>query len=312
MTFFKLSFITLAALSLSACLEQGEVKNSVISREGVTQADVDLIIAKAKAEERARVLLEIKKQREKAERFTQIRLQQGGGPSVNEFATTRSSVTQAAPCLASQEIPNNYRGDLFAILNETTKVRVHKQRLPILCRSNRSPEIIQRLQAALEVRGYLKPSPPNDLVVIDGIWGVNTLGAVKRYQRDHGLAYGELSLEVLRHLGILGFKAGRSDKEADAAVSHASTSLIKATSVTDTARAYTTKGKAVEVLPLDVAKVLSYGVIDKQAPASRVTSNLASKGEKESSIKPWGVGEPVKVTRQQMCSVNQVIPMPYQ
>lgn len=71
-----------------------------------------------------------------------------------------------------------------------------------LCKKNRSKPLITRLQTALRDRGYLKPLPPIDRVVIDGIWGINTLTALKQYQQDNGLAYGQLTIESLEHLGV--------------------------------------------------------------------------------------------------------------
>ncbi|WP_237264363.1 peptidoglycan-binding domain-containing protein [Thiomicrorhabdus immobilis] len=71
-----------------------------------------------------------------------------------------------------------------------------------LCKVSRSAEIIKALQLALKEKGYLKPSPPLDLVVVDGVWGINTLDAVKAYQKANGLAYGQLTLEVFEHLGV--------------------------------------------------------------------------------------------------------------
>ncbi|WP_029407487.1 peptidoglycan-binding protein [Thiomicrorhabdus sp. Milos-T2] len=71
-----------------------------------------------------------------------------------------------------------------------------------LCKASRSADIIKSLQLSLRDKGYLKPNPPLDLVVIDGIWGINTLSAVKAYQKENGLAYGQLTLEVLQHLGV--------------------------------------------------------------------------------------------------------------
>ena len=71
-----------------------------------------------------------------------------------------------------------------------------------LCKMSRSVEIIKQLQIALKEKGYLKPSPPLDLVVIDGIWGINTLSALREYQRDNGLAYGQVTIETFEHLGV--------------------------------------------------------------------------------------------------------------
>lgn len=78
----------------------------------------------------------------------------------------------------------------------------HKAYRATLCKASRSENIIKQLQIALRDKGFLKPSPPADLVVVDGIWGLNTLKAVKAYQKQHGLAYGQLTIEVLEHLGL--------------------------------------------------------------------------------------------------------------
>lgn len=71
-----------------------------------------------------------------------------------------------------------------------------------LCKKNRSKPLMTRLQTALRDKGYLKPLPGSDRVVIDGIWGETTLVVLKAYQQDHGLAYGQLTIESLEHLGV--------------------------------------------------------------------------------------------------------------
>ena len=78
----------------------------------------------------------------------------------------------------------------------------NKEYKATLCKMSRSESIIKQLQLALKEKGYLKPSPPLDLVVIDGIWGINTLNALKAYQRANGLAYGQLTIESLENLGV--------------------------------------------------------------------------------------------------------------
>lgn len=90
--------------------------------------------------------------------------------------------------------------------NEWT-CRIPKKELSaILCRKSRTKPVIKPLQQALTNLGYLKPLPPLDLVVIDGVWGVNTLEALKHYQKDNGLAYGQLTFESMQHLGVFEFE----------------------------------------------------------------------------------------------------------
>lgn len=81
--------------------------------------------------------------------------------------------------------------------NEWT-CRIPKKELSaILCRKSRTKLVIKPLQQSLTDLGYLKPLLPLDLVVIDGILGVNTLEALKRYQKANSLAYGQLTLESM-------------------------------------------------------------------------------------------------------------------
>lgn len=71
-----------------------------------------------------------------------------------------------------------------------------------LCKMNRTIKLMTRLQTALRDKGFLKPLEGHNTVTIDGIWGSNTLEAVKAYQKQHGLAYGQLTIEVIEHLGV--------------------------------------------------------------------------------------------------------------
>ncbi|MBN2647339.1 MAG: hypothetical protein JXR44_06100 [Thiotrichales bacterium] len=73
----------------------------------------------------------------------------------------------------------------------------------VVCKEDRDPALVERIQGVLAEKGYLKPSPPNDLEVVDGIWGPNTANTLYRYQRDNGLAEGAISFEVLHYMGIM-------------------------------------------------------------------------------------------------------------
>lgn len=66
----------------------------------------------------------------------------------------------------------------------------------ILCETNTTPNVIVKLQKALDARGY-NPGP------IDGVVGAETMAAVNRYQKDAKLARGQLSTETLRSLKVL-------------------------------------------------------------------------------------------------------------
>lgn len=66
---------------------------------------------------------------------------------------------------------------------------------PVLCNTNMTPEIVQRIQTALKQAGH-NPGP------IDGVIGYGTMAAVKSYQRAKGLASGGLTLQTLESLGV--------------------------------------------------------------------------------------------------------------
>lgn len=71
----------------------------------------------------------------------------------------------------------------------------HLEWRPILCETNASPTLVSDVQRALTKAGY----NPGD---IDGILGRDTMGAVNTYQKDKGLASGQLTLETIKHLGV--------------------------------------------------------------------------------------------------------------
>lgn len=122
--------------------------------------------------------------------------------SYSSTTNKKSFDTVLRQCVAGQTIPDPYLGSLPEVLNSNVKAG-DSIRLPTLCKWSRSPEVIRQLQIALSERGFLKPSPPYDLEVIDGIWGVNTLNSLINYQKSRGLAYGQLSIESLVDLGVI-------------------------------------------------------------------------------------------------------------
>lgn len=66
---------------------------------------------------------------------------------------------------------------------------------PILCETNASADLISRVQTALAAAGH-NPG------AIDGILGRSTMAAVNAYQRQKGLASGQLTIETIRSLGL--------------------------------------------------------------------------------------------------------------
>ncbi len=67
---------------------------------------------------------------------------------------------------------------------------------PILCETNTTPGVIERIQQALANAGY-NPGP------MDGVIGSQTMSAVKSFQEANGLAVGQLTMETLRKLSVM-------------------------------------------------------------------------------------------------------------
>jgi hypothetical protein len=64
----------------------------------------------------------------------------------------------------------------------------------VLCETNAGPEKIRQVQQALGGRGYTTRT--------DGVFGADTLSAMEQFQRQQGLAVGNLTVETVRSLGL--------------------------------------------------------------------------------------------------------------
>ena len=67
---------------------------------------------------------------------------------------------------------------------------------PILCETNTTSDIVLRIQRALDKAGY---SPGS----IDGKLGNATMSALSSFQKDNGMASGQLTVRALKKLGVL-------------------------------------------------------------------------------------------------------------
>jgi peptidoglycan hydrolase-like protein with peptidoglycan-binding domain len=61
---------------------------------------------------------------------------------------------------------------------------------------------MKALQSLLYKQGYLNSRELTYDQLVDGVWGETTLDAVKKYQKDHGLLYGQMTIETLEHIGV--------------------------------------------------------------------------------------------------------------
>ncbi len=65
----------------------------------------------------------------------------------------------------------------------------------VICDTNSTPELIAQVQAALDAKGYSTGRS-------DGVFGMSTLHAMERFQRDNGLIVGQLTMETMDALGV--------------------------------------------------------------------------------------------------------------
>ncbi len=65
----------------------------------------------------------------------------------------------------------------------------------VICDTNSTPELIASVQQGLTSRGY---STGN----VDGVFGMSTLRAMEKFQRDNGFIVGQLTFETMDALGI--------------------------------------------------------------------------------------------------------------
>ena len=131
-----------------------------------------------------------------------------------EYKTVKKRVVKTPATTRQVEIPATYKTVKVRKLVEAEKVQripveaeyetVTKRNLvsegkmewrPVLCETNMSGNVILRMQQALMDKGY-DPGP------VDGVYGKLTRSAMTRYQKDNGLASGQLTLTTLKSLNV--------------------------------------------------------------------------------------------------------------
>ncbi|MDP8080099.1 peptidoglycan-binding domain-containing protein [Phocoenobacter skyensis] len=88
-------------------------------------------------------------------------------------------------------IPAEYK----TITKRVVETKPHLEWRGILCETNTTPDLIRRLQTALNKKGYRSGK-------VDGVLGRDTLRAVIKYQRANNLPSGQLTLATLKSLGL--------------------------------------------------------------------------------------------------------------
>jgi hypothetical protein len=131
-----------------------------------------------------------------------------------EYKTVKKRVMKTPPGTRKIEIPAEYKtvkvrklvkpattrsveipAEFTTVKRRNMIADGHVEWRPVLCETNMSAGIVQRIQTALDGKGF-NPGP------IDGIIGHQTMDAMKRYQRTNGLATGGLTIETLESLQV--------------------------------------------------------------------------------------------------------------
>ena len=92
-----------------------------------------------------------------------------------------------------QRIPIPAEFQTITKTEQVTDGRMEWQR--VLCQTNISNDLVAKIQKALKAAG-------NDPGSIDGLYGEETIAAVKTYQKNKNLAMGGLTYETIKSLGV--------------------------------------------------------------------------------------------------------------
>jgi hypothetical protein len=109
-----------------------------------------------------------------------------------EYETIRVRKLVKGPEERRIEIPAEYSTVSEEVLVKDAELEWR----PILCETNTTPDVIRKVQVALQREGY-NPGP------IDGELGPDTMRAVRAYQRDNNMHSGQLTMETLYKLGVM-------------------------------------------------------------------------------------------------------------
>jgi len=218
MHFVKSTIASIITLSLLGCTSNSSNENVVLSKF-YTQADLDLIIGKAKEEERQRIQSEIGQQQAQKKLFDEIRARQNG---TNQSSVEQQQSVQINPKSVTKIVPKNRTPVLYKEVNGQAYMRCaanallaskaqsgaweyspqKKELSATLCKRSRDMATMQALQTILFESGYLTSNTLTKDQLVDGVWGETTLVAVKKYQQEHGLLFGQLTIETLESLGV--------------------------------------------------------------------------------------------------------------
>ena len=208
----------------------------------LTQSEIDLMLKKARSEERVLVIKEMKKQKQQRMVFDELLIKEGKQPKFTEhyqqpmnkkklfdemsrkqikaeidkgvrIATAEGGISKIKPSNRNVTLyqtidgVNYYRCAANAMIpiksEQGTRYHFSKKELSAtLCKKSRDKTVMLELQNRLYALGYLKSDFLNKTQLVDGVWGVSTLEAVKAYQIDNELLFGQMTIQTLEHIGV--------------------------------------------------------------------------------------------------------------
>ena len=131
-----------------------------------------------------------------------------------KYKTVTKQVIATPPRVEEEKIPAQYT--TIRVRKEITPARTETITIPatyktiekmkvvsggslewreVICDTNSTPELISQVQTALTSKGYSTGR-------VDGIFGMSTLRAMEKFQRDNHLIVGQLTMETMDALGI--------------------------------------------------------------------------------------------------------------
>lgn len=113
-------------------------------------------------------------------------------PIPAEYKTIEVTKVATPPRETVTNIPAVYD----TVVQEEKITNAEMQWRPILCETNTTSGIVLSIQNALDKAGYNPGS-------IDGVLGASTMSALSSFQKDNGLAAGQLTMAALKKLGVL-------------------------------------------------------------------------------------------------------------
>lgn len=243
MHFKKITTVVVLGTVLNGCSTSKISSDSDSNSKRFSQAEVDLMIEQARVEEQQRINLELNRQAQQKQVFKRLLANKNGlqvskKPLETGKATTHSEIHKIIPTSRKPVLYKKVDGvsyyrcaaNSLVPFKDTDGKSIYtpkkRELTATLCKANRDKKTMLALQTALYNQGYLISDSLTKEQLIDGLWGETTLVAVKKYQQDNGLLFGQLSIQTLEHLGLF-----REDKTVDDMLGVKQIKIVKAETV---------------------------------------------------------------------------------